>query len=313
MDQKYSLMRILICLSLGLAACSSFERQPSSSAFSETDLDYFAYSPVRNVYTLNTEMASEGPYYVRGESRAYVNQIYSLIRVESEKIISQKAQSLSVEEKNIFRALALMVPHFESKLMHFRTIESIDSCKDDLQSGEVQKKSHLNLYLKHKKFLADREVLPFCSDVQNNENTFQLIASGGDARSVGIMQINLLWHPEYFQEYSFMSVRQSLEYGLNFLWQSYVDVLKQQPFCLNQKTHSERVQALLMAGWAGRYNGGKTDRACDYYGSSRTRGSIFFAQELKLFLEEHATLYDLFLEGAELREFQALRKQIEAR
>jgi hypothetical protein len=164
--------------------------------------------------------------YMTGIFRILVSEGDSLAR---DYKMAAATNSLDAGAYWAFMVASITVPFHEGKYQHFRELPRLgDLCQQNVNSGSIiqnrlqaakaAKNSELHLaYNNFKRIFRQgpTQVSPDCNHLQLGDQAIQLVGSS-DGLSLGMLQLNMAYHQEYFDDLLFEDVRETAHYGLNF-------------------------------------------------------------------------------------------------
>lgn len=194
---------------------SSEHRSPSSDP-----------SGAASYYTLDKGAQVVGP--VQGPSlsrKDYTSAVFQIILSSARLRATPYLKAGDSRAYWAFLAGALALPYHESGLRHFQRLGAQGSrCDPELNSGAPLKAradpDYYSIFMKTMRG-GDAPLVPDCEKLDSSSQAVQLVTSP-DGASVGIMRVNLRWHPdEYFLPQKFLSVQESVGYGLDVFFDGF--------------------------------------------------------------------------------------------
>ncbi len=282
----------------------------STGVFAQSQVLDFAYSKVRNVYTISSDLKVQGPVLRPGQENQYVTEIFrELVRGVHRSI--ERDFSPSRPAYWAFLLGALAIPYHESRLIHFREARHQRECNDDIQRGRAQAKDSVLVQKLEQHLLNDKDtVLEPCSQINiGKDKNKQLIASS-NYRSLGLFQINMLWHPVFMRERDYLSVVKTIDYGISLYKNGFLGSLFDKPSCVHSfaSNREEWSKRLVRASWAGWFNSGKQENACRF--EKMKAEDVKFEADLNELLNTNENSFSEHLSGDELAAFEEIRSNI---
>ncbi len=226
-------------------------RDPSGAEFA------LPQAPDRGFYTLNPELALDGPIQTGADPSSYVNDTFvALIRAAH----AEARPYLDAHDPPAYWAMlvaGIAVPWHESRLQHFRQLSRLGTrCSDEMNSGAILRgrgdPNYAGFFQKYLRGGVPPAVLD-CSRFSPGDVTNQLVGSS-DGISIGLMQMNIRWHVDgYFMPRKYLSVSQTATYGLHYYFSGFNDsYLRWRSLgCLGDgAAGGPNPTALIRAGWA---------------------------------------------------------------
>lgn len=198
--------------------------------------------------------------------KAYNDAVFAMLL----KVAAEVGQDLSETDPALFDTWllgALTVMSHESRWTHFRRLDPLGGrCQTELNSGKRYSERSTKLEAMFEAHL--RPLVQACPLFDAGAPATQLLASY-DLESVGIMQLALRWHlAEYTEPRAFLSVEESLRYGLGYLYKGFISLARNSEGYECLRSHrpesKEFRRALVRGAWAGQYNSGQLGRSCRF-------------------------------------------------
>ncbi len=232
--------------------------------------------------TINKEAKLYGPIYRHDKrnSEKYGDEIVKIILQEAHTMAKKYLDEGNPQAYYAFLTLALTVPNQEGLFVHFREVEADrDNCNDERSMGEKikSKKAQENFQMafngkQGKKLFGlfggnNEESTSFlvkCKDLRGEKNYRQLIVGGSDGSDVGMFQLSALWHfDEFLAKGKYDSVKQTIQYGLNYLRAQFnASVRQANPeglTCMLDANGEVNYENIIRGSWSA-YNGGPSQK-----------------------------------------------------
>lgn len=230
--------------------------------------------------TINKSAEIYGPIYRHDtrNSENYGDEIVKIILKSAHAKAKRYLDEGNPQAYYAFLALSLTVPNQEGLFVHFREVDSDrDYCNDERSTGENIKSSKAKDQFQAalngeggKKlfgiFNRNKESEGFlvkCKDLRGEKKYRQLIVGGSDGSDVGMFQLSALWHfDEFLNKGKYDSVKQTVDYGLNYLRQQFHHGYRNAATkytCFLDENQNIDYFKLIRGSWSA-YNGGPSQK-----------------------------------------------------
>lgn len=326
---KKWLATVIIC---GTVASSTFaltnraDRQPSSSTYN------YGLEQASHYLTFNPATSLTGPTLTVTNQQDYVTQIFRILVDEGDSLakdykMAGAKDSLDAGAYWAFMLASITVPFHESKYQHFRELPQLGNlCQQNVNSGTIIQsrlqatkdagKTELNrAYNNFKRVFRQgtTEVSPDCNHLEVGDKAIQLVGSS-DGLSLGMLQLDMAYHQEYFIDGLFKDVRETAHYGLNFYKTAGGSSSGFDGLFRNYKRYGCLIQDgtinftdLVRGAWS-IYNGGTGGSACRFEQSRDLNDKTFYTHLQTILLEEDKNENYLiqYLQGEDLAAYQEI-------
>lgn len=181
-----------------------------------------AVFPSSNFFTLNPRIKTTGAVY-SGDSEAYVKEVFRRLVFQAD-LIARDA-FYNAEESQLgynytyytFLILALSVPYHESRLNHLRItsgdkcVKTVNNLSNFKSSEQVQK-----IFKQILKNYNPDPIVPDCQFIEKTETVTQALVSV--TNDIGMMQINVRFHPTALRPEIYLNLDSFIGYGLKYLF-----------------------------------------------------------------------------------------------